>query len=189
MVSACGSRDVNGQKKMEDLYVERDGKFRLNPLYVPIIFGGIVTIVVGGIITVIVVGRKRDKARKERIISEIDKAYKSGEVLDTDYEEIKKGLDPIRYVWLVRTFDFALANKRRFDYLHSKYPKEKALDLFEKKHWIGMTVEQLVDSRGHPNKKEDEILKTRTTKKYFYTSGKGQEIFNFVEGVLESIGN
>jgi hypothetical protein len=186
-VTGCGSRDINGQKKMEDLYVENGGKFRLNPVYVPIIFGVIITLVVGGIITVIVVGRKRDKNRKELIVSDIDKAHKSGDILDADYEEIKKGLDPINYTWLARTFDFALANKRRSDYLLSKYPKEIAKDLFEQKLWIGMTIEQLVDSRGHPTKKEDEILKTKTTRKYIYTSAKGTETLCFVDGILDRI--
>jgi hypothetical protein len=188
MGTGCGSRSNDSRKKMEDLYVESDGKFRLNPVYVPILFGGIITLVVGGIITAIVVNRKRDKAKKQALVSEISKAYKSGEILDADYEEIKKCLDPINYPRLVKTFDFVLANKRRFDYLHSKYTKEVALNLFEQKHWIGMTVEQLVDSRGHPNKKEDEILKSKTTKKYFYDSGEGKEVFSFVNGVLESTG-
>jgi hypothetical protein len=185
--SNCGSRDVNGDRKMEDLYVDKGGKFRLNPVYVPIIFGGIIMVIVGGLVTIVVTNRKRDKSRKQLLVSEINKAIKSGDILDEDQEEINKALDPIIYPVLVRKFEFALANKRRSDFLNAKYPKERARELFEQKVWIGMTIEQLIDSRGHANRKEDDISKTKTTKKYIYVSPKGEETFCFVDGVLESI--
>jgi hypothetical protein len=141
--------------------------------------------VLAGVIAVVIRSSRRDKQKRADLVSQIEKAYKSGDILDVDHEELKKGLEPMRYDWLVKTFGMALTNKRRHNYLYSKYPKETAKDLFEYKHWIGMSIEQLIDSRGHADKTEDEILKMATTKILTYRTPNGEESFSFVKGVLE----
>jgi hypothetical protein len=141
--------------------------------------------IVVGIGFVIVRSFKREKQKRADIISQVNKAHKGGDLLEHDYEELKKGLDPLNYEWLVKAFSIALTNKRRHNYLYSKYPKETAKDLFEYKHWIGMSIEQLIDSRGHAQKTQDDILQTKTVKVLTYKTSKGEENFSFVKGILE----
>ncbi len=179
----CGSEDNSGG---EETIYEDEGNlpFKIDR-YLSVLLAGTITLAVGGIVVGVVISKKRDKTKKAFLVSQINKAYNSGEILDADYEELKKGLDPIQYKWLGKTFDYAVANKRRYNYLHSKYPKDIALDLFEQKHWTGMTTEQLVDSKGHPTRTDEEILKTKTIKVFIYETSNGQELFSFVGGVLE----
>lgn len=166
---------------------DEEPPFRVNPNHFRVLLAGTVLIAIAGTILIVKRSYKREKKKKEDLVAEISKAYKSGSILDTDHDELKKGLDPIRYAWLMKNFEYALSNKRRHDYLYSKYPKDLATDLFEQKHWIGMTAEQLIDSRGHAHTTDNEIQKTKTIKMYIYKTPNGEEMFSFVEGVLEKV--
>jgi hypothetical protein len=179
MTARCGP----GENVVPNFDAEEE--VQLNPAYFKYVLAGIILLAVAGAVVVGVVSVKRGKKKREDLVSQINKAYKSGEILDPDYDHLKKGLDPMDYAWLIKAFDFALINKRRYDYLHSKYPKDLAIDLFEQKNWIGMTIEHLIDSRGHPSRTEDEILKTKTIRIFTYDTPNGQEMFSFVEGILE----
>lgn len=70
-------------------------------------------------------------------------------------------------------------------YLFNKYGEEIGLKLFHGQYFLGMTIEQLTDSRGKPSKIETEILKTKTKEIYIYGSKSSGDIFVFVDGTLE----
>lgn len=159
---------------------------KINPNYFPYFLGTTIGIVVIGTLFLVTRNNKKEKQKRENLLSQITKSRKAGEIMDADYEEIKKDLDPMNYKPLLRSFEFALANKRRFDFLHSKYPKQIAMDLFEQKTWVGMSVEQLIDSKGHPKRTEEEILTNKTIRTYIYERPGGIETYNIVDGMLES---
>lgn len=59
----------------------------------------------------------------------------------------------------------------RLETLVSKYGEKTAEQIFNSKAWIGMTKEQLIESKGEPHDKE--ILETKTIMReiyYYYTS-------------------
>ena len=59
--------------------------------------------------------------------------------------------------------------EERRKYLVEKYGEKEGLELFEHKFWVGMTVEQLIDSIGEPYEKND-ISHEQT---YFYDRSQG----------------
>lgn len=50
---------------------------------------------------------------------------------------------------------------RRIEYFRRKYADETVVQqLMQRKYWRGQTRDQLIDSRGEPEKKENKMLKT-----------------------------
>ncbi len=70
-------------------------------------------------------------------------------------------------------------------YLTKKYGDELGVKILNQEFFIGMTEEQLIDSKGEPTKIETEILKTKTKKIYIYGNKNSGDVFNFVDGKLE----
>ena len=59
--------------------------------------------------------------------------------------------------------------EERQKYLVEKYGEKEGLELFEHKFWVGMTVEQLIDSIGEPYEKNDRSHEQT----YFYDRSQG----------------
>lgn len=57
---------------------------------------------------------------------------------------------------------------QREKYIHDKYDNDTAIKILNNNYWIGMTEEQLIDTRGVPTKVEKEELKTKTKTTYVY---------------------
>lgn len=61
--------------------------------------------------------------------------------------------------------------------LIDKYGKDTAQKLINQEYWIGMTDQQLIDSKGEPDKIEKEILKTKTKEIYIYGNKSSGDYF------------
>ncbi len=70
-------------------------------------------------------------------------------------------------------------------FLIEKYGVDLGVSLFQEKYFIGMTEEQLIDSKGNPTKIETEKLKTKTKNIFIYGNKNSGDVFNFVDGKLE----
>lgn len=79
----------------------------------------------------------------------------------------------------------ALSNVKRQLELIQKYGQEDGLRIFKKEVWIGMSEDQLLDSRGMPTKVEIEELKTKAKRVLIYGNKNSGDIFTFVNGELE----
>jgi len=73
----------------------------------------------------------------------------------------------------------------RVEKLVSVYGHELGVKLFRGETFLGMTKQQLLDSRGKPTKIETEVLKTKTKEIYIYGTKSGGDIFVFVDEKLE----
>ena len=58
-------------------------------------------------------------------------------------------------VWIKRN-----RRKARLLYLSGKYDEESALRIMQKTYWIGQTSEQLIDSLGEPDERDDRVSRT-----------------------------
>jgi hypothetical protein len=77
-----------------------------------------------------------------------------------------------------------LSEKRRFD-LIDKYGEIEGQKIYNNEYFIGMTEEQLIDSKGNPTKIETEVFKKSTKKIYIYGNKSSGDVFNFIDGKLE----
>lgn len=63
----------------------------------------------------------------------------------------------------------AYSNKKRREYLMSKYGDIQLVErLMERAIWQGMSEEQLVDSRGRPEAKDEKVYKTKIRETFKY---------------------
>ena len=85
----------------------------------------------------------------------------------------------------------ALAAKEKLEArqneLTSKYGKDVMVRLMRQESWIGMSKEQLVDSRGEPTKIETEILKTKTKETLIYGNKSSGDYFVVENGLVSKI--
>lgn len=79
----------------------------------------------------------------------------------------------------------ARAQIERSQFLVGKYGEEIARKLIDNDYFLGMTEDQLIDSRGKPSKIETEVMKTKTKVIYIYGNKSSGDVFNFVNGELE----
>jgi hypothetical protein len=71
--------------------------------------------------------------------------------------------------------------------LIDKYGIDIATMLLNHQYFIGMTEEQLVDSKGKPNKIETEVLKTKSKATYIYGNKSSGDYFVFENGKATKI--
>ncbi|GAB4450879.1 MAG: hypothetical protein OHK0036_10340 [Bacteroidia bacterium] len=71
--------------------------------------------------------------------------------------------------------------------LNQKYGEEIANKLSKHEYWIGMSVEQLIDAKGQPNKIENHALKTKTKTIYIYGNKSSGDVFVIEDGVVTKI--
>lgn len=76
---------------------------------------------------------------------------------------------------------------RQIVYLRDKYGAEVASKLINEEFWIGMTAEQLVDSKGEPSSKEVEQLKTKVKETYVYGNKSRGDYFVIENGIVVKI--
>ncbi len=94
--------------------------------------------------------------------------------------EVRSNVERIR-----KQFQNAKNEKLRQDGLKEKYGEELADKLIKGEYFIGMTEEQLIDSKGDPTKIEQEVMKTKTKMIYIYGNKNSGDVFTFVNGELE----
>jgi hypothetical protein len=71
-------------------------------------------------------------------------------------------------VFLVVWYKYA-KRKARIEYLSGKYGDARIVDLIMRHcYWQGQTAEQLTDSRGNPEAKDDKLLKTKKREVWKY---------------------
>jgi hypothetical protein len=68
--------------------------------------------------------------------------------------------------------------------LIDKYGKDTAQKLINQEYWIGMTVQQLIDCKGEPDKIEKEVLKTKTKEFYIYGNKSSGDYFVFENNLV-----
>lgn len=79
----------------------------------------------------------------------------------------------------------AIEKLKHFKKLKEKYGEEKGGILFDQKYYIGMTKEELIDSKNsEPDKIEIEKLKTKTKELYIYGNKSSGDVFVFENEIL-----
>ncbi len=126
-----------------------------------------------------------EKQAKVKLKEEIDLAFAKKEIWDNHYKELNSNYNTFTSSDLRSTFETAQDQKKRTDYLSSKYPEDEVIKIIKQEYWIGMTEEQLIESKGKPDKIDHEQLKTKTKKVYIYGNKSSGDVFNFVDGLLE----
>ena len=128
---------------------------------------------------------EEENQAKVKLKEEIDLALTKKEIWDNHHEELSSNYDSFSSSQLRSRFESAKAQKKRTDYLLSKYPEDEVIKIIKQEYWIGMTEEQLIESKGKPHKIDLEQLKTKTKKVYIYGNKSSGDVFNFVDGFLE----
>lgn len=83
--------------------------------------------------------------------------------------------------YINKTFD----TLKHFEFLVEKYDKEKANKLYNQEFYIGMTKEELIDSKNSkPDKIEIETLKTKTKEIWIYGNKSSGDVFIFENELL-----
>jgi hypothetical protein len=77
--------------------------------------------------------------------------------------------------------------EERRNELVSRYGEEVTSRLLRQESWIGMSKEQLLDSRGKPTKIETEILKTKTKETVIYGNKSSGDYFVVENGLVSKI--
>lgn len=166
--------------------------------------GGAVILLI--LIITTIVSRKNSKKREEanRLLAEEER--KKAEIKEREEKEEKEtlinSLDVIKdkisnYPTLIKNLEqqdlrsvrVNVFNTReevgRLVQLESKYGEVVARKLINFEYFLGMTEQQLIDSRGEPTKIEKEVLKTKTKIVYIYGNKSSGDVFVFVNGELE----
>lgn len=72
--------------------------------------------------------------------------------------------------------------------LIKKYGEEKGMKLFNEQYFLGMTKEELLDSKEYePDKIETEVLKTKTKETWIYGNKSSGDVFVFENDILTKI--
>jgi hypothetical protein len=75
---------------------------------------------------------------------------------------------------------------KRRNYLNSKYGPEKADKILNQEFYIGMTKDEVLDSKNsEPDIKETEVLKTKTKDIWVWGNKSSGDVFVFVDDKLE----
>lgn len=77
--------------------------------------------------------------------------------------------------------------KEKEERLIAKYGKEIAERIIHQQFWVGMTPEQLIESKGTPDKIEKQILKTKTKELYVYGNKSSGDVFVIEDGEVVKI--
>lgn len=90
--------------------------------------------------------------------------------------------------WTQYDFDKMIENcknvLRHENSLISKYGNDIAQKLVNQEYWIGMTQQQLIDSKGEPDKIEKEVLKTKTKETFIYGNKSSGDYFVFENNIV-----
>jgi len=103
----------------------------------------------------------------------------------SNYSDLISSLEIADIIDVRRTVISARAQIERSLRLEEKYGEEIAQKLIDQNYFLGMTEEQLIDSKGEPTKIETEVMKTKTKVIYIYGNKSSGDVFNFVNGELE----
>ncbi len=127
-------------------------------------------------------------------IERLDLIDSAREVKDyiQNYEEViakLTSLDPVKSKSELSGIKYKLSSvierANRHKFLIEKYGDELGNRLSNDQYFLGMTEEQLLDSKGRPDKVETEVLKTKTKQIYIYGNKSSGDLFTFVNGELE----
>lgn len=128
--------------------------------------------------------RKKEQEELENTLRELETAYKIGKINNELKELLKKEIYEKNY----RTREIKYIVDK-FMNLKNKYGGDEntAFRLITHQYWIGMTEEQIIDSRGNPDKIEIEQLKTKTKKIFIYGTKNSGDYFVIENGVVVKI--
>lgn len=123
--------------------------------------------------------RQKEKLEKERLLSLLTKEHLlTGEIEQLEDLVNDENTSPSKFEVIVNSL---LKRKNLLD----KYGSDIGAALYNGNYFIGMTEEQLIDSKGQPTKIETENLKTKTKRIFIYGNKNSGDVFNFVDGKLE----
>ncbi len=130
--------------------------------------------------------RELVKEQIETVRNKIDFAFSLKEISSTHRTFLQNKLNS--EWWTQYDFDKMIQNcknvLRHENSLISKYGNETAQKLINQEYWIGMKQEQLIDSKGEPDKVEKEVLKTKTKETYIYGNKSSGDYFVFENNIV-----
>jgi hypothetical protein len=126
------------------------------------------------------------KSKIKKAINKVDSALESGLIEENDAEVLKENL--LLGQWL-NSIDFYLSKyvefKKKKEGLIQKYDLETAQRILICDYWLGMTEEQLIESKGSPDKIEKQVTSIQTTRvTYIYGNKTSGEYFVLENGIL-----
>lgn len=132
--------------------------------------------------------RKKSKEISEAIIK-VEIAKTNGIIYLAQYETLINNLKTTgdwRLIIDHKIDEFRKA-KEKEERLITKYGNEIAEKILHQRFWVGMTPEQLIESKGTPDKIEKQILKTKTKELYIYGNKSSGDVFVIEEGEVVKI--
>jgi hypothetical protein len=130
--------------------------------------------------------KQKTQEEIEAIRNKIDFAFSLKEISETHRNFLLNKLNS--EWWTQYDFDKMIDNcknlLRHENSLISKYGHDVAQKLINQEYWIGMTQQQLIDSKGNPDKIEKEVLKTKTKKIFIYGNKSSGDYFVFENNIV-----
>jgi hypothetical protein len=127
--------------------------------------------------------RQREK-NIEDFLKQNEAASASDEIADVDWREIKDNVNSMGIEWAKWKLEEAKEIKARHNNLIKKYGADKADKIFREDFFIGMTKEELTDSKGQPTKVEEDVMKTKTKETWIYGNKSSGDVFVFENELL-----
>lgn len=143
-------------------------------------------------IILVLTASKKLKKFKEEAHKKVDDLLASNKITQSDYEKLKQNLGTNNFrkdkfeIYLKNAIESKVISdnsqklrEEKRAYLIKKYGEDIANKLLRNEYWIGMTKDQVIDSKGEPSKIETEVLKTKTKETFIYGSKSGGDYFVF----------
>lgn len=133
---------------------------------------------------------KKEKERalklKESCLLLIEDSYSKGEINENQKNDLLSKIENFpKEIYIIPNsiHQLKIKNQREKEILE-KYGKEIGRKISNNEFWIGMTEEQLIDSRGTPTKIENQVLKTKTKTTMIYGTKSGGDVFIIENGLV-----
>lgn len=132
---------------------------------------------------------KKEKKEIEEARVKVEAAKNNNTIRMADYEKLINNLNTKADWRLIidHKIDEFRKAKEKEERLITKYGNEIAEKILHQRFWVGMTPEQLIESKGTPDKIEKQILKTKTKELYIYGNKSSGDVFVIEEGEVVKI--
>ena len=132
---------------------------------------------------------KKEKKEIEEARVKVEAAKNNNTIRMADYEKLINNLNTKADWRLIidHKIDEFRKAKEKEERLITKYGNEIAEKILHQQFWVGMTPEQLIESKGTPDKIEKQILKTKTKELYIYGNKSSGDVFVIEEGEVVKI--
>lgn len=143
-------------------------------------------ILIVSLLWIIIAPRLIKKSKVKKAVKKVSAALESGLIEADDAEILRENLLLGKWLenidsYLLRYVEF----KEKKEMLIQKYDLETAKKILNCDYWLGMTEEQLIESKGNPDKVEKQVNSSqiaRTT--YIYGNKTSGEYFVLENGIL-----